>query len=86
MSVTVAADGDYGVTAGPRTVTIPTSGSATLTLPTTGDDADEPHGSVTVTVKDGDGYTVGSSASDSVTVQDDDAPATTRTGPTTRRW
>ena len=45
-----------------------------LTLPTTGDDADEPDGSVTVTVKDGDGYTVGSSASGSVTVQDDDAP------------
>ena len=77
VTVTVAADGDYGVAAGERTVTIPTTGSATLTLPTTGDDADEPHGSVTVTVKDGDGYTVGSAASGSVTVRDDDEPAVT---------
>ena len=74
VSVTVATDGDYGIAAGSRTVTIPTTGSVTLTLPTTGDDADEPDGSVTVTVTDGDGYTVGSSASGSVTVQDDDAP------------
>ena len=74
VSVTVAADGDWGVTAGSRTVTIPTTGSAVLTLATTGDDADEPHGSVTVTVKDGDGYTVGSSASGSITIADDDAP------------
>ena len=74
VSVTVAADGDYGIAAGERTVTIPTTGSATLTLPTTGDNADEPDGSVTVTVKDGEGYTVGSAASGSVTVQDDDEP------------
>ena len=75
VNVNVAADGDWGVAAGSRTVTIPTSGSATLTLPTTGDDADEPDGSVTVTVAAGDGYTVGSSASGTVSVQDDDAPA-----------
>ena len=76
VTVTVAADGDYGITAGSRTVTLPTTGSATLTLPTTGDTTDEPHGSVTVTVKDGDGYTVGSSASGTVAIQDDDdAPA-----------
>ena len=31
VSVTVATDGDWGVTAGTQTVTIPTSGSATLT-------------------------------------------------------
>ena len=72
VSVTVATAGDYGVTAGPRTVTIPTTGSATLTLTTAGDDADEADGSITVTVTAGDGYTVGSSASGSVTVQDDD--------------
>ena len=78
VSVTVATDGDWGVTAGSRTVTIPTSGSATLTLATAGDDADEPDGSVTVTVDDGSGYTVGSSASGTVSVQDDDgAPACT---------
>ena len=77
VTVTVAADGDYGIAAGERTVTVPTTGSVTLTLPTTGDDVDEPHGSVTVTVKDGDGYTVGASVSGSVTVQDDDEPAVT---------
>ena len=75
VTVTVAGNGDYGITAGERTVTIPTTGSAVLTLPTTGDDADEPHGSVSVTVTDGSGYTVGNPASGSVTVRDDDAPA-----------
>ena len=77
VSVTVAADGAYGITAGPQTVTIPTTGSATLTLATTGDTTDEPDGSVTVTVTDGAGYTVGASASGSITIEDDDAPATT---------
>ena len=77
VTVTVAADGDYGIAAGERTVTIPTTGSYTLTLATTGDSADEPDGSVTVTVKDGDGYTVGSSASGTVSVQDDDEPEVT---------
>ena len=75
VSVTVATDGDWGISAGTQTVTIPTTGSATLTLATTGDATDEPDGSVTVTVKDGDGYTVGSAASGSITIADDDAPA-----------
>ncbi len=74
VSVTVATAGDYGVTAGTRTVTIPTTGSATLTLTTAGDATDEADGSVTVTVTDGDGYTIGDPASGSITVQDDDAP------------
>ena len=72
VTVTIGTDGDFGIAAGERTVTIPTAGSATLTLATTGDSADEPDGSVIVTVKDGDGYTVGAAASDSVTVRDDD--------------
>ena len=75
VSVTVAADGDWGVTAGSRTVTIPASGSATLTLATAGDDADEPDGSVSVTVAAGSGYTVGSSGSGTVAVRDDDDAA-----------
>ena len=75
VSVTVATDGDWGVTAGTQTVTIPTTGSATLTLATAGDDADEPDGSVSVTVTDGQGYTVGSSASGTVSVRDDDGAA-----------
>ena len=74
VTVTVAADGDYGITAGEQTATIPTGGTYTLILPTTGDGAEEPDGSVSVTVKDGDGYTVGSAASDTVPIHDDDAP------------
>ena len=75
VTVAVAVDGDYGIAAGEQTVTIPTTGSATLTLTTTGDEADETDGSVTVTVKDGEGYTVGDPASGTVAVQDDDEPA-----------
>ena len=75
VSVTVAADGDHGVAAGSRSVTIPTTGSATLTLATANDDADEPDGSASVTVNAGDGYTVGDPASGTVAVADDDEPA-----------
>ena len=74
VSVTVATSGDYGVTAGKRTVTIPSSGSAKLTLSTTDDDADEADGSVTVTVGTGDGYTVGTASSATVSITDDDVP------------
>ena len=74
VSVTVAASGDYGIAGASRTVTIPTAGSFTLTLATADDSADEPDGSVTVTVADGAGYTVGSSASGTVSVRDDDLP------------
>ena len=74
VSVDIAADGAYGITAGKRTVTVPTTGSATLTLATTGDEADEPHGSVTATVAAGAGYTVGAPASGTVAIEDDDAP------------
>ena len=59
VTVTVAPAGDFGVASGRRTVTVPTTGSATVTLATTDDAADEPDGSVTVTVKDGEGYTGG---------------------------
>ena len=82
VTVTVAADGDYGITAGERTVTLSTSGSATLTLATTNDDADEPDGSVAATVAAGDGYTVGDPASGTVAIADDDpTPVTTDVDP-----
>ncbi len=74
VSVTVAAKGDYGIASGTQTVSIPTTGSATLTLATANDEADEPDGSVSVTVAAGDGYTVGSPASGSVSIADDDLP------------
>ena len=74
VSVSVAVAGDYGIAGASRTVTIPTTGSFALTLATADDSADEPDGSVTVTVTDGAGYTVGSSASGTVSVRDDDLP------------
>ena len=74
VTVTVATAGEFGLTAGTQTVPIPTTGSATLTLATTGDDADEPDGSVTVTMAAGNGYTVGDPASGTVAIADDDAP------------
>ena len=74
VTVTVAASGDYGIAAGERTVTIPTTGSYTLTLATTGDEADEPDGSVTATVDAGTGYTVGAASSGTVPIADDDLP------------
>ncbi len=74
VTVTVATAGEFGVTAGSRTVPIPTTGSATLTLATSDDDADEPDGSVSVTVAAGNGYTVGDPASGSVSIADDDLP------------
>ena len=75
VSVTVAAAGDFGVSAGSRTVTIGTGGSATLTLGTVDDGADEPDGSVSLSVNPGDGYTVGELSTETVSVLDnDDAP------------
>jgi len=76
VTVNVTASGAFGVTAGSRTVTIPTSGSAALTVATTGDGTDEPNGSVTVTVTDDTSYDVSSTAgSATVNVADDDPPA-----------
>ncbi len=73
VDVTVAQAGDYGVPVGSHQVTVPTSGSATLALSTSNDSTDEADGSVTVTVDDGSGYTVSSTAgSASVAVADDD--------------
>ena len=76
VTVAVTVSGDFGVSPGPRTVTVPTTGSATLTVATTGDSADEADGSVTATVGAGTGYAVSaSSGSASVGVADDDGPA-----------
>ena len=74
VTVTVTAAGDYGVAAGTRTVTIPTSGSATLTAATVDDSADEPDGSVTATLSDGADYDLGTPVAAAVTVSDDDPP------------
>ncbi len=74
VSVTVTAAGDYGVATGDRTLTIPATGSATLTVATVDDSADEPNGSVTLTLNAGDGYAVGALSSLAADILDDDDP------------
>ncbi|MDE0496853.1 MAG: fibronectin type III domain-containing protein [Acidimicrobiaceae bacterium] len=75
VTVTVATTGDYGYSTLPTSVTIPTSGTATVTVATADDTADEPDGSVTLTVDPGSGYTVAAPSSQTADVADDDAPA-----------
>ena len=75
VNVTVSQSGDFGVTTGAQTITIPTTGSYTLTVATTDDSTDEADGSVTATVSSGTGYTVSSSASAATAaVSDNDEP------------
>ncbi|MCY3862783.1 MAG: hypothetical protein OXG67_12585 [bacterium] len=77
VTATVSQDGDWlapGET-GQRTVTIGTTGTATVRLATVDDSADEPNGSVTLTVNAGSGYTVGTPAAEKAAVHDDDPPA-----------
>ncbi|MDE0496018.1 MAG: S8 family serine peptidase [Acidimicrobiaceae bacterium] len=74
VSVTVTQSGDYGATAGARTVTVPTSGTATLSVATVGDDVDEADGSVTATLLDDADYDLGTAKTATVTVSDDDLP------------
>ena len=67
---------------GSKTVTIAASAtSITHSVPTTADSTDEPNGNVTVTVNSATGYTVGSTSSASVTVNDDDDPAVVPAAP-----
>ncbi len=73
VNLTIGATGEFGVTKGARTASIPLAGTATFTVATRDDSLDEPDGSVTATVKAGDFYRVGDPASASVTVNDDDA-------------
>ena len=77
VSVTVTQTGDFAAsgTTGGQTVTVPVSGSVSHTVATTDDSTDEADGSVTVTLKAGNGYAVSSSqGTASVAVADDDAP------------
>ena len=81
VSVTVTTTGDFGYGALPTSVTIPASGSATLEIPTTGDDVDEAHGSVTVTLVDGSDYDLATSlGTATVRVRDDDPALVKNTG------
>ncbi len=83
VSVTVSQSGDYldAPGAGSRTVTLP-AGAATarLSVATADDGADEPDGSISVSIDSGTGYTVASSNhTASVTVRDDDDPPPVKT-------
>ncbi len=77
VKLTVGQSGDYAAAGetGAREVTVPTGGSATVQVATADDSADEPDGSVSVTVGAGTGYAVAASPGDtaSVAVADDDA-------------
>ncbi|MDE0318877.1 MAG: hypothetical protein OXI97_03270 [Acidimicrobiaceae bacterium] len=74
VTVTIAASGDWGVTAGKRTVTITASGTATLTVTTADDHTDEADGTVTATLNSGDGYTVSATQGAATASVDDDDP------------
>ncbi|MCY3939122.1 MAG: hypothetical protein OXG22_12295, partial [Chloroflexi bacterium] len=74
VTLTVSQTGDYGVSTGTKSVTIPTSGSVSHAVATMNDDTDEANGSVTVTLNAGSGYTVSSQGTASVSVADDDDP------------
>ena len=68
---------------GTQTVTIPPGEtSATLSVPTQLDDTDEPGAQVTATVAAGGGYTVGTAASATVALADDDPTTVTLSGST----
>ncbi len=77
VALTVGQSGDYAAAGetGAKEVTVPTGGSATVQVATVNDSADEPDGSVSVTVGAGTGYAVAATPKDtaSVAVADDDA-------------
>ncbi|MDE0161849.1 MAG: hypothetical protein OXL98_08925 [Acidimicrobiaceae bacterium] len=74
VGVTVATTGDFGYGTAPTSVTIPTSGTATVTITTADDSADEPDGTVTMTLNAGSDYTIGAPSTQTATVTDDDDP------------
>ncbi len=78
VSLSVSQSGDYAADGetGTKSVTIPTSGSAPYSVDTVDDTTDEPDGSVTVSLSGGQGYTVGTSSSATVSVSDNDDPVT----------
>ena len=84
LAVSVALAETGAMLAGPatRTVTISAgSEQATLTVATSADAVDEADSTVTATVTDGSGYTLGSPNSAEVTVSDDDVGTSQPPGP-----
>ncbi len=82
LTVADAAAGDYldSGDEGDNMVTLSGATTATVEIPTQTDSTDETNGTITVTIADGTGYTVGMSSSAMVGVSDDDATTVTLTG------
>ena len=90
-NVEIATNGDFGVTTGTHTVTVPTNtGKAELVLSTSDDAIREDSGSITATVTDGTGYDVSPTMpSSSVAVYDNDFECTEalpESGKVTDQW
>ena len=83
VALTIVQSGEFAASGetGQRTVTVPVSGTVDVEVATVDDDADEPDGSVAVTVNAGTGYAVAASPGNSAEVQvSDNDPAPS--GPT----
>ncbi len=82
LTVADAAAGDYldSGDEGDNMVTLSGATTATVEIPTQTDSTDETNGTITVTIADGTGYTVGMPSSAMVGVNDDDATTVTLTG------
>ncbi len=83
VTLTVGQSGEFAASGetGQRTVTVPVSGTVDVEVATVDDDADEPDGSVAVTVNAGTGYAVAAPPGNSAEVQvSDNDPAPS--GPT----
>ena len=72
VKVEVTATGEFGVTTGPQTVTIPTRGYVSFRVPTTDDDVDEPDGTVTLTLQADRRYTIGPYSAETALIVDND--------------
>ena len=73
VGVRVTATGEFGITPHTSTATFPANRSTTqLLLITVNDGAHEAHGSLTVTVQPGNGYTVGTPGAATATIRDND--------------
>ena len=84
LSYTVAQTGDFVAAGDIGTTSVSfTGGTGTITVATVGDSADEANGSVTVTLNDGTGYTLGGAKTATVNVNDDDVPELTITAGST---
>ena len=73
INYAITAAGNFGVTTGNDTITMPTSGAVVVRVSTSDDTTDEPNGSVTLTLRTGTGYVVhGTNNAATITIEDDE--------------